>query len=244
MENSQQNNPISQLPTLQPYILVNDEDKIWLYLKRNSIDRLDIILDNAGFELFCDLCLADYLISLKLAKKIYFHCKNMPWFVSDVTSVDWFWTLKQMQQVDIIVLQQLGIRWENYMNTSQWVLENDMFWTTPFEFIRMAAISPILYSDLQKSQLLLFKGDLNYRKLVGDRKWPSTVPFDDALCGFSPAPLCALRSLKSDLVTGLLSNVAEKLTVTEPNWMISGQYAVIQCNQLLIQSFCTHDEQN
>jgi len=34
-----------------------------------------------------------------------------------------------------------------------------------------------LYAELERSQLLIFKGDMNYRKLVGDRDWPHNIAF-------------------------------------------------------------------
>lgn len=37
--------------------------------------RLDIIMDNAGLELFTDMCLADFLISKDCIEKIVFHGK-------------------------------------------------------------------------------------------------------------------------------------------------------------------------
>ncbi len=57
--------------------------------------RVDVILDNAGFELVTDLVLADFLVSAGLAKQIRFHGKSIPWFVSDVTKQDFEWTIMQ-----------------------------------------------------------------------------------------------------------------------------------------------------
>lgn len=58
---------------------------------------LDIVLDNAGFELFNDLCFADFLIWSGFAKKIIFHGKAIPWFVSDVTGLDFDMTFDLLQ---------------------------------------------------------------------------------------------------------------------------------------------------
>jgi hypothetical protein len=59
--------------------------------------RVDIILDNSGFELYTDLLLADFLLASGLVNKIRFHPKDMPWFVSDVTPSDFHFTIEALQ---------------------------------------------------------------------------------------------------------------------------------------------------
>ncbi|CAG5123182.1 unnamed protein product [Candidula unifasciata] len=99
-ENSQVNCPLEQLTKLKPFILIDDSHQIFQSLSNTKLHGqaglVDIILDNAGFELVTDLCFADFLITSGLASKVRFYPKTFPWFVSDVTPEDFHWTLKQL----------------------------------------------------------------------------------------------------------------------------------------------------
>ncbi len=72
-------------------IVANDSDALWNHLRQVpalSDRRIDIILDNAGFELFADILYASYLLEAGLASKIVLHAKCFPWFVSDAVPAD------------------------------------------------------------------------------------------------------------------------------------------------------------
>uniref|UniRef100_A0A3P8WLN8 Sugar phosphate phosphatase n=2 Tax=Cynoglossus semilaevis TaxID=244447 RepID=A0A3P8WLN8_CYNSE len=235
-ENSQKASPLESLDSLQPFILVDDSKSVWLTLSaqrpaqsgKEPAARVDIVLDNAGFELVTDLALADFLVSSGQAQEIHFHGKSIPWFVSDVTAQDFHWTMKQTAAANHRWMSKVGFQWMTYMKKGVWSYHDHPFWTQPHEFCDMAAEAPDLYPTLQKADLVLFKGDLNYRKLVGDRDWDFTAGFHTALRGFGPAPLCSLRTLKANVQVGLQIGQGEKLTSQEPDWMTSGKYAVIQ----------------
>ncbi|KMU76155.1 hypothetical protein CISG_05523 [Coccidioides immitis RMSCC 3703] len=68
-------------------IIVNDLPAAFAVLnnarktKNNQERRVDIVLDNAGFELFVDLILAGYLLLSDLATTVVLHPKSIPWFV-------------------------------------------------------------------------------------------------------------------------------------------------------------------
>ncbi|XP_059842320.1 damage-control phosphatase ARMT1 [Hypanus sabinus] len=236
MANSQKLNPLTALESLKPFILIDDFEFVWSCLicskqKKNSETahtRVDIVLDNSGFELVADLVLADFLITSQLADEVHFHGKAMPWFVSDTTKKDFDWTLKQMKTSSHPEVSKCAVAWEEYMTKGVWIYQDHPFWTFPHEFCDMSLVANDLYVELQKSNLIFFKGDLNYRKLTGDRKWSYTVSFETALRGFHPAPLCSLRTLKADIQVGLKPGLGEQLAGSDPNWMTSGHYAIIQ----------------
>ncbi|KAG7508038.1 hypothetical protein JOB18_001411 [Solea senegalensis] len=232
-ENSQKTSPLDSLSSLQPFILVDDSNMVWSTLisaqrPGQSGVRVDIVLDNAGFELVSDLVLADFLVSSGLAREIHFHGKSFPWFVSDVTVKDFHWTIQQTMAANHKWMSKSGFQWKSYMKEGVWSYHDHPFWTQPHEFCDMAADASDLYTRLQGADLVLFKGDLNYRKLTGDRYWDYTVSFDTALRGFGPAPLCSLRTLKANIQVGLQPGQGEKLTSQDPDWMTNGKYAVIQ----------------
>ncbi|XP_075066312.1 damage-control phosphatase ARMT1 [Mixophyes fleayi] len=236
LDNSQKSSILSSLESLQPFILVDNMESLWNILsksrdgstEKDSRIRVDIVLDNAGFELVTDFVLADAILSLKLVSEVHFHGKCFPWFVSDTTRHDFNWTVRQCLAANHKWMSKCGQTWKENLEKGCWVYHENMFWTLPHEYCSMADTAPDLYTELQKSDLILFKGDLNYRKLTGDRKWDFTVPFSQALTTFHPAPLCSIRTLKADVQVGLRPGIGEQLTASEPDWMISGKYGVIQ----------------
>lgn len=173
-------------------ILVNDLSKAFDILNKakqakKSNRRVDVVLDNAGFELFVDLVLAGYLLATGLATEVVLHPKSLPWFVSDVIPDDFSTLLNAMQDPkafyevkdngkDIVPLADeeaanikfLFEHWSQLHSDGQIVLRPNRFWTHAGAFWRMPKVAPELYQDLKESGLVIFKGDLNYRKLVGD----------------------------------------------------------------------------
>ena len=190
--------------------------------------RVDFVVDNAGFEIFTDLCFADWLLSVGLADVVHFHCKQLPWFISDVMIKDFQWTLDTLTGSTHEACSALGHKWRGRVEDKSFIVLDHSFWTTSYEYAAMATIAPDLYDNLSKSHLVLFKGDLNYRKLLADRNWLYTQDFSIALGGLLPTNVCALRTLKADLVTGLGSGVAANAAKQNKDWMITGQYAVLQ----------------
>lgn len=176
-------------------VLINDLPAAFDALKRAQIEnpsggRVDIVLDNAGFELYVDLLLAGYLLSTGLASKVVFHPKSIPWFVSDAVPADFtdllsalaepqkFFngseaglnsesqTLLTKKETDDLLF--LWEQWNGFLRSKKMIIREDPFWTTAGSHWRLPYIAPDLFTELKESELVLFKGDLNYRKLTGD----------------------------------------------------------------------------
>lgn len=223
------------LDELQPYMLKNDASIVWNLLERNKQTKtkgilLDIVLDNSGFELFTDLCLAEFLTVKGLVAGIRFYVKDFPWFVSDTTEEDFHWVISTLQSNENKLVSDFGRKWKERIASGQWKIMRSSFWTLPFGYNDMKSIDGNLYATLSQADLILFKGDLNYRKLFYDLNWEDTVPFDAALRQFRPASLCALRTLKADIIVGLDEGQAERVSAVDSDWMVNGKYAVIQCS--------------
>ena len=225
----------SQLQTLSEHIIANHTENVYKHLKDTKESRsetmqnhIDFVLDNAGFELYTDLCFADFLLEKKFCQQVRFHVKDIPWFVSDASRADVNWTVQQCMSSTEEEISELGKRWQTYLDDSRFLIVNKSYWTYGSDFAAMKNLDPVVYKDLSPAVLVIFKGDLNYRKLVGDRTWPTTTSFEEALHGFCPAPLCTLRTLKADVVVGLAEGKAEQLQAGNAKWMVTGEYAVVQ----------------
>ena len=205
-------------------LLVDETENLLSYLALRYHRRIDIIIDNAGFELVCDLGLVDFLLGSQIADRIYLHLKNYPTFVSDATREDVVQTIDFLEADLHPELNRFGRRLKNYLKSDRLGLCDDAFWTSPLAAWDMPES---LYEDLDKSNLVIVKGDANYRRLLGDLQWDATTSFADILSYF-PAPIAALRTLKSDVIVGLSNEQISSLNEADPNWKTNGTRGIIQ----------------
>ncbi|KAH6689746.1 hypothetical protein F5X68DRAFT_167320 [Plectosphaerella plurivora] len=247
-------------------ILVNDLPEAYKVLKAAQAAgkkerRVDIVLDNAGFELYVDLILAGYLLSSGLATHIVLHPKSIPWFVSDVLPGDFAQLLgaiaspksfyetpsedEKLQETvpapvpeaDLDNLAFLFQEWSQFHAEGQLILRPNRYWTHPDSFWTLPEAKE-LHEDLKESELVIFKGDLNYRKLTNDAAWDPTTPFTESLQSLGPGSgvnVLALRTCKADVVVGLPAGKDEELRAMEGGggdtgarkWAWSGKWAVV-----------------
>lgn len=210
----------------QAHVLVNDGEQVARHLLAagQEVQRVDLLMDNAGFELVSDLALVDYLLDGGWATAIHLHLKAHPTFVSDVTSDDLQWTLDRLAQDDDAAVREWMDRLRSYVADGRLEFSQHYFWTSPLPGWQMPAD---LRQTLRRAQLVISKGDANYRRLLGDRHWPYTAPFEEIVSYF-PAPLLALRTFKSEVAAGIPEQRLRELEEEVPDWTTSGDWGIIQ----------------
>ncbi len=141
---------------------------------------------------------------------------------------DFHWTLDALDKMGCKTLTD---RWRQWLTTGSWVVKDHPFWTTPLSFWNLKEHGGEAYEDIRTAGLTIYKGDLNYRRMLFDGTWPKTTPFKDAVGPFhSPEtkPFLMLRTGKSDVAVGLLPGQEDALKAKDPHWEINGKWGLIQ----------------
>jgi uncharacterized protein with ATP-grasp and redox domains len=209
-------------------LLKDDSTKFWATANSwQGKGTVALLLDNAGRELLPDLVLVDHLLHTGRAARIDLYVKPHPYYVSDATTPDVLACLRRMTagtSTSTCHAATITTRLNTAISDGHLTLATHPFLCAPLPFSEMPAD---LRTALSTADLTILKGDLNYRRLVGDRHWPADTDFTAATAHF-PTPVAALRLLKSEVALGLDAATATHLTTTDPNWRTSGQHAVLQ----------------
>ena len=189
-----------------------------------SVTRLDLVMDNSGPELVSDLFLSLLFLSTSPDSLVRLHVKNAPFYVSDSMKKDVETTISVLAGVpdDLIALR--GRELVEYRRRGRLEIAPHWFWNGPECF---DGLPGDLRSDLGDSELVIVKGDANYRRLLGDRKWRSTAVMDDIAVHF-PRPFAVLRTLKSELIVDLAPGVAERIKAEDSDWLLNGKRGIIR----------------
>jgi len=207
-------------------IMTDDAPKVVDYLSslKGKPSQVDFILDNCGYELFTDLVLTYFLLEFNWTDTVMLHCKEMPYYVSDAMAKDIVFMLDHLCGLGDESAKVIGERLQQFHAEGRLQWQSHPFWMAPSEFEDMPAD---VREMLGKSQLVVAKGDLNYRRLVGDRHWPYTTPFADAV-GYFPTPVVALRTNKSEVLVGVDEASLAYVQSEDPEkWLVSGNFGVV-----------------
>ncbi|GKQ37406.1 damage-control phosphatase ARMT1 family protein [Streptomyces sp. A012304] len=209
-----------------PGLVADDSDTLWSLLPAAPTGNgtLCLVADNAGRELVPDLLLAAHLLAHGHTARVVLHVKPYPYYVSDATPADVVDALRRLAAAPGAA-SAYGRRLWSAMADGTLTVRAHPFAAAPLPYEEMP---PDLRAEFAAATLTLVKGDLNYRRLVGDRRWPPTTPFPEVTAHF-PGPVAALRTLKSDVITGLTADTEAALVAAEDQrWRTGGTHALIQ----------------
>jgi len=78
------------------------------------------------------------------------------------------------------------------------------------------------------ADVVVVKGDANYRRVTGDRHWPVTADLRADVAPWVPSPVLLLRTLKSDSLAGVTEEEAAAAAAFSPQWRVAGTCGVVQ----------------
>lgn len=198
--------------------LLDDDREAAVRCVLDGTGPLHVVADNAGTELTMDLVLADFVLH-EIGAKLVLHVKVHPTFVSDATAAD---VRRFLERPLPGAAGKLLSRLRDAIESGALEVRPHPFWNGPLSLWELPSE---LVAELGRARLVVLKGDANYRRALGDAIWPPEMPFAEATSYF-PGPLLALRTLKSDPITGLAPGKAAELDAIDPTWRVNGKRGV------------------
>ena len=212
-------------------------------LHSNGGGIVDIIVDNAGFELITDLILGQYLIDSGIATTVRYQLKSHPTFVSDALEKDLLQHINYYAELGDDDLEgdendsenenllypnckKSGLKWKQYIKEGKWICKENNFWNQAYPMWKMT--EPLRTEMKTNCDLAFVKGDANYRRLLGDCKWDFDTKFQDVVGCYFPCPVCALRTLKAEIGCGIPVEETNRASKLDENWQTNGRFGVIQ----------------
>jgi Damage-control phosphatase ARMT1-like domain len=158
------------------------------------------------------LALAHFLIESKTAGTVTFQLKSHPTCRTP-------WKRIYTEQLDATVYPasvKAGQTGRSLLQSGRWRCVEQDFWV---QGRAMWDMPSYMRSDLVKRcHVASAKGDANYRRLLGDRDWDLTAPFDKVVGCYFPVPTCALRTLKAEIGCRMEASQVERAG----RWMPAG----------------------
>ncbi|MEU8827668.1 damage-control phosphatase ARMT1 family protein [Streptomyces sp. NPDC048636] len=205
-------------------LVADDSDTLWSLLPGGAPATVYLVADNAGRELLPDLVLLDHLLRHGRADRAVLAVKPYPYYVSDATTADVIDCLRRLTGARGAAAD-VGARLWAALGSGRLTIRAHDFFRAPLPYAEMPGS---LRSEFASATVTVMKGDLNYRRLVGDRLWPPTTHFTTCTAYF-PGPVAALRTLKSDVIVGLGERTVTALDTAHPDgWRTTGTHALIQ----------------
>lgn len=222
--------------------IIDDSEIFWkdFVSDLHSVNKINILVDNFGTEFLADIIMGYYFIlkkGLDANIEIVYHINELPIFVSDVKRGD--------EKVLLNVLNELvedNTQHKEVLDDINILIEagkikfkSDFFWNMPssYDTITQSKYKRLGYLSEIKSiftgnELLIVKGDLNYRRMVGDKNYNPKKKIEK-LIKYINCPVLIIRSFKSNVT--LLGKTYEEIAKNkniEQDWQSNGKYGIIQ----------------
>ncbi|MFF3511394.1 damage-control phosphatase ARMT1 family protein [Streptomyces sp. NPDC002573] len=202
-------------------LVADDSEALWALL---PVDTVCLVADNAGRELIPDLLFLDHLLCHGRARRALLQVKPYPYYISDATTADVVDAVRRLTAAKGAAADA-GERLWAALADGRIDVRAHPFSCAPLPY---ADMPEDLRAQFAAADLTVFKGDLNYRRLVGDRLYPPTTSFAETTAYF-PGPVAALRTLKSDVIVGLDAATEAALVAAEGRrWRTNGTHALVQ----------------
>lgn len=210
------------VPEADQVSLLVDESDAAERLFASGMQRIDLVCDNAGMDILTDLLLIHRISSY--CSHIVMHIRPWPMFVSDMTMTDMENLIRQLVSSPVPAAKHLGKNITQLLQQNRLTLRASPALGLPVCFCEDKALTR---ETFENTELVIFKGDLNYRYFAGDRRWPHITEKRHFSEQFSHPAIC-LRTLKSEVLVGLPPEIAAGTLHLHPDWLTSSRYGIIQ----------------
>jgi uncharacterized protein with ATP-grasp and redox domains len=187
--------------------------------------RVDLVLDNAGTELACDLAMVHALVVRGV--RVVLHVKDSPFYVSDAMAKDVRATVRALSARGKAATVDTGAELQEALGSGALEVRPHWFWNGPLLYPEWPEE---IRRELASSDLLVFKGDVNYRRLLDDRRWDPETPMEE-LTAYVPTAFAVLRTLKSEVIVDLPRSTVTALAREDPQWSVRGHYGVARLRE-------------
>lgn len=222
--------------------IIDDGEVFWeeFVSDLHNVNRINVLVDNFGIEFLADIIMGYYFILKKgrdSSIEIVYHVNELPVFVSDVKRGDDQVLFKVLTELikDNAQYKYLLEDINHFIQNGKIKFKSDFFWNMPsrYDTITQSKYKKSGYLSEVKSiftgnDLLIIKGDLNYRRMVGDKNYNPQKKIEKFIKYIS-CPVLIIRSFKSNvtLLGKSYNNVVENKNI-EQDWQSNGKYGVIQ----------------